>query len=164
MYTVQGHLQVWIYSLIWNIRDAPRVSLVLLFSGWYFFTLDLGTQVVWLNYGKCIFWLIFWVFWIGHWVYVCVNEGNLSDWFYKLFHCVRCVMISCLWEHELISVHLCGCHTYAYTYNCTEREKYRFVMTILDPTENYFHIDNKRISLITIKQVITSERSEWIPC
>ena len=29
-------------------------------------------------------------------------------------------------------------------------------MTILDPTENYFHIDNKLILLITIKQVITS--------
>ena len=43
-------------------------------------------------------------------------------------------------------------------------EKYRFVMTILDPTENYFHIDNKRILLITIKQIITSERSERIPC
>ena len=25
-----------------------------------------------------------------------------------------------------------------------------------DPTENYFHIDNKRILLITIKQVITN--------
>ena len=41
-------------------------------------------------------------------------------------------------------------------------EKYRFV--ILDPTENYFHIDNKRILFITIKQVNTSERSERIPC
>ena len=29
-------------------------------------------------------------------------------------------------------------------------------MMILDPTENYFHIDNKRTLLITIKQVITS--------
>ena len=29
-------------------------------------------------------------------------------------------------------------------------------MTILDPTENYFYIDYKRILLITIKQVITS--------
>ena len=28
----------------------------------------------------------------------------------------------------------------------------------------YFPIDNKRISLITIKQIITSERSERIPC
>ena len=35
-------------------------------------------------------------------------------------------------------------------------EKYRFVMKILDPTEDYFHIDNKRILLITIKQIITS--------
>ena len=35
-------------------------------------------------------------------------------------------------------------------------EKYRIVMTILDPMENYFHIDSKRILLITIKQVITS--------
>ena len=35
-------------------------------------------------------------------------------------------------------------------------EKYRIVMTILDPTETYFHIDNKRVILITIKQVITS--------
>ena len=39
---------------------------------------------------------------------------------------------------------------------CLHWEKYRFVMTILDPTENYFHIDNKRTLLITIKQVITS--------
>ena len=29
-------------------------------------------------------------------------------------------------------------------------------MTILDPTENYLHIDNKRILSITIKQVIAS--------
>ena len=29
-------------------------------------------------------------------------------------------------------------------------------MTNLDLTENYFHIDNKRILLITIKQIITS--------
>ena len=36
------------------------------------------------------------------------------------------------------------------------REKYQFVTTILDPTENYLHIDNKRILLITIKQVVTS--------
>ena len=28
-------------------------------------------------------------------------------------------------------------------------------MTILEPTENYFHIDNERILLITIKQAIT---------
>ena len=35
-------------------------------------------------------------------------------------------------------------------------EKYRFVITILDPMENYFHIDNKRILLVPIKQVITS--------
>ena len=47
---------------------------------------------------------------------------------------------------------------------CVHWEKYWFVMTILDPTENYFHIENKRILLITIKQVITSERSERIPC
>ena len=29
-------------------------------------------------------------------------------------------------------------------------------MTILEPTENYFHIDNKRILLMMIKQVIAS--------
>ena len=40
-------------------------------------------------------------------------------------------------------------------------EKYRFVMTILDPTGNYFHIDNKRIVLITIKQVITSAQIRY---
>ena len=51
-----------------------------------------------------------------------------------------------------------------YLYNPLHWEKYRFVMTILDPTENDFHIDNKRILLITIKQIITSERSEWILC
>ena len=48
--------------------------------------------------------------------------------------------------------------------NLLHWEKYQFVMTILDPTENYFHIDNKRILLITTKQVITSERSERISC
>ena len=29
-------------------------------------------------------------------------------------------------------------------------------MTILDPTENYFHIYNKRSLLVTVKQVIAS--------
>ena len=38
---------------------------------------------------------------------------------------------------------------------CTERNTGSW-WRYLDPTENYFHIDNKRILLLTIKQVITS--------
>ena len=37
-------------------------------------------------------------------------------------------------------------------------------MPILEPTENYLPIDNKLILLMTIKQIITDERSERIPC
>ena len=38
-----------------------------------------------------------------------------------------------------------------------------FVITISGPTGKYFPIDDKRILLITIKQIITNEGSERIP-
>ena len=46
----------------------------------------------------------------------------------------------------------------------TSTLKYMFVMTISGSSGKYFTIDNKRILLITIKQIITRERSEPIPC
>ena len=39
-------------------------------------------------------------------------------------------------------------------------EKYMFVMTISGPNGKYFPIDNKRILLIKMKQIITSEQSK----
>ena len=68
--------------------------------------------------------------------------------------------VSCVYEELNV---LDSCIQY-YTWLQVHWEKYMFVMTISGSNGKYFPIDNKHILLITINQIITSERSERIPC
>ena len=78
---------------------------------------------------------------------------------------------NCKFNHVLIDssyswIYVCECTLESSTCNLLpiHWEKYMFMMAMSGPNGKYFPIYNKRILLITIKQSITKERSERIPC